>query len=57
MLPRFTQIVVSIEVFCNLKDLTIDELIRRLRAAEDRFDENVDHAVDKMGRLLLAEED
>jgi hypothetical protein len=36
--PRFTQVVVSIEMLCNLKDLTVEELIGRLRAAEERFD-------------------
>jgi hypothetical protein len=49
--------VVSIEMFCNLKELTVEELIGRLRAAEERFDEKVDHVTDRTGRLLLAEED
>jgi hypothetical protein len=55
--PRFTQVVVSIEMLCNLKDLTVEELIGRLRAAEERFDDKTEHVTDKMGRLLLAEED
>jgi len=55
--PRFTQVVVSIEMFCNLKELTVEELIERLRAAEERFDDKVEKIVDKAGRLLLAEDD
>lgn len=54
---RFAQVVISIEMFCNLKELTVDELVGRLHAAEDRLDEKVDHIIDKVGRLLLAEED
>jgi hypothetical protein len=54
---RFTQVVVTIEMFCDLKQLSVDELVGRLRAAEDRFDDKVEHLVDKAGRLLLAEED
>ena len=59
--PRFTSVVVSIEMFCDLKKLSMEELIGRLRAAEERFDEQsddkVDQITDKAGRLLLAEED
>ena len=55
--PQFTQVVVSIEMFCNLKELTVEELIGRLRAAEERFDDKVEQIVDKAGRLLLAEDD
>jgi hypothetical protein len=54
---RFTQVVVTIEMFCDLKQLSVDELVGRLRAAEDRFDDKVKHLVDKAGRLLLAEEE
>jgi hypothetical protein len=53
---RFTQIVVTIEMFCDLKQLSVDELVGRLRVAEERFDDKVEHLVDKMGRLL-AEDD
>jgi hypothetical protein len=35
----------------------VDELVGRLRAAEDRFDDKIEHLVDKTGRLLLAEEE
>ncbi|XP_066395998.1 uncharacterized protein [Miscanthus floridulus] len=55
--PQFTQIVVSIEMFVDLKTLTVKELVGRLWAAEERFDEKVDQIVDKAGRLMLAEED
>ncbi|XP_066392419.1 uncharacterized protein [Miscanthus floridulus] len=55
--PRFTQIVVSIEMFVDLKTLIVEELVGRLQAAEERFDEKVDQIVDKAGRLMLAEED
>lgn len=44
-------------MFCDLKAMTVEELVGRLRAAEDRFDEKVDQITDKAGRLLLAEED
>ena len=40
--PSFTSVVVLIEMFCDLKKLTMDELIGRLRAAEERLDEKVE---------------
>ena len=40
--PRFTSVVVSIEMFCDLKKLTMEELMGRLRAAEERLDEKVE---------------
>lgn len=49
----FTQVVMSIEMFCDLRTLIVDELVGRLRAAEERFDDKVDQIVDKEGRLLL----
>ena len=55
--PRLAPIVVSIEMFLNLKEITVDELIGRLRAAEDRLNEKVEQVTDKAGRLLLAEEE
>lgn len=39
---RFSQVVVSIEMFCDLKIMTVEELVGRLRAAEDRFDEKLE---------------
>jgi hypothetical protein len=47
--PRFIQIVVSIEMFVDLKTLTVDELVGRFRAAEECFDDNMDQIVDKAG--------
>ncbi|CAD6334291.1 unnamed protein product [Miscanthus lutarioriparius] len=55
--PHFHSVVVSIEMFCDLKKLTVEELIGHLRAAEERFDEKVEQITDKAGWLLLAEED
>jgi len=55
--PRFSQLVVSIEMFCDMKTLTVEELVGRLRAAEDRLDDKVEQITDKSGRVLLAEED
>ena len=55
--PRFTQVVVSIEMFVDLKKLSVDELVGRLRAVEERFDDNVEQITDKAGWLLLMEED
>ena len=46
---RFTSVVVSIEMFCDLKKLTVEELIGRLCAAEERFDEKVEQITDKAG--------
>jgi hypothetical protein len=54
---RFTQMVVSIEMFCDLKTMTVDELMGRLRMGEDWLDDKVNQIVDKAGRLLLTEED
>jgi hypothetical protein len=53
---RFAGVVVSIEMFCNLKELTVEELVGRLRAAKERLDDHVEQITDKAGRLLLAEE-
>ena len=55
--PRFTQVVVLIEMFRDLKTLKLEELVGKLHAAEDRMDGKVDQTDDKAGRLLLAEED
>ena len=49
--------MVSIEMFVDLKKLSVDDLVGRLRAAEERFDDNVEQITDKAGRLLLVEED
>jgi hypothetical protein len=43
-------------MFCDLK-LTIDGLVGRLCAAEDRLEETIDKVVDKTRRMLLAEDE
>ncbi|CAD6273156.1 unnamed protein product [Miscanthus lutarioriparius] len=55
--PKFNQVAVSIEMFCDMKTLTVEELVGRLRVAEDRFEEKVEQITDKAGRLLLAEDE
>jgi hypothetical protein len=54
---RFSPIVVSIEMFCDTKKMTVEELVGRLRAVEERLDDKVEQIVDKVGRLMLAKED
>lgn len=44
-------------MFCNLKALSVNELVGCLRAAEEHIEDKVEHVVDKTGRLLLAEEE
>jgi hypothetical protein len=55
--PRFNQVVVSIEMFCHMKTLSVKDLVGRLRAAEDRLEDKVENVTDKAGRLLLAEDE
>jgi hypothetical protein len=50
-------VVVSIEMFVDLKTLTVEELIGRLWAVEERFEDKTEAVTDKMGRLMMAEED
>jgi hypothetical protein len=40
--PRYNQVAVAIEMFCDMKELTIEELVGRLRAVEDRFEPSVE---------------
>jgi len=54
---RFNQVAVSIEMFCDMKELSVEELVGRLRAAEDRIGDKVDQLADKTGKLLLTEEE
>lgn len=54
---RFNQIVVSIEMFCDVKTLLVEDLVGRLRVADDRLVDKVERITDKAGCLLLAEED
>ena len=44
-------------MLCDLKKLTVEELIGLLRAAEERLEEKVAQITDKAERLLLAEEE
>ena len=55
--PRLNQVVVSIEMFCDVKKLSVEDLVGRLWAVEDRFDDKVEQITNKAGRLLLVEED
>jgi hypothetical protein len=55
--PGFNQVAVSIEMFCDVKTLSVEDLVGRLRAAEDRFEDKVEQITDKAGWLLLAEEE
>jgi len=54
--PRYSQIVVSIEMFVDLKTLTVEELVGRLQAAQDHLEDNTKQVTDKMGRLMMAED-
>ena len=54
---HFNQVVISIEMFCDVKKMTVDELVGHLWAAQDRLDNKVEQIIDKAGCLLLVEED
>lgn len=55
--PKYNQVAVTIEMFCDLKTLTMEELVGRLRAAEDRFEPVVEEVTNKAGQLMLTEEE
>jgi hypothetical protein len=55
--PRYNQVAVMIEMFCVLKTLSVEELVGRLRAAEDRFEPAAEEVTDKQGQLMMTEED
>jgi len=55
--PRYNQVAVTIEMFCDLKTLSVEELVGRLRAAEDRFEPTVEDVTNKQGQLMMTEED
>jgi len=55
--PCYNQVAVTIEMFCDLKKLSIEELVGRLRAVEDRFEPSVEQVTEKAGKLLLMEEE
>jgi hypothetical protein len=44
-------------MFCDVKTLSVEDLVGRLQAAEDRFEDKLEQVTDKAGRLLLAEEE
>jgi hypothetical protein len=52
---RYAQIAISIETLLDLKTLTTEELVGRLKMAEDRL--AIEYVVDKTQKLLLSEED
>lgn len=54
---RYNQVAVTIEMFCDLKTLTIEELVGRLRVAEDRFEPSVEQVTEKLPKLLLTEKE
>lgn len=54
---KYNRVAVAIEMFCDIKDLTIEELVGRLRAAEDRFEPSVEQVTNKTGQLLLTEDE
>ncbi|CAD6336836.1 unnamed protein product [Miscanthus lutarioriparius] len=48
---------VAIEMFKDLKNLTIEELIGHLRAVEERFEPMMEQVTEKAEKLLLTEEE
>ena len=44
-------------MFCDLKKLKIEDMVVRCRATEERVDAKVEQIIDKVGRLLLVQED
>jgi len=54
---KYNQVAVAIEMFCDLDTLTVEELIGRLRAAEDRFEPTIEKVTEKTGNLLMTEEE
>lgn len=52
---RYMQIAISIETMLDLKELTVEDLVGRLKLAEDRL--GVEAVTDKTGKLLLTQED
>lgn len=49
VLSRYSQVAVAIEMFKDLKNLTIEELIGHLRAVEERFEPSVEQVTEKAG--------
>jgi hypothetical protein len=44
-------------MFCDLKTLSVEELVGHLRAAEDRFEPPVEEVTNKQGQLMMTEDD
>jgi len=44
-------------MFCDLKTLSMEELVGRLRVAEDRFEPSVEEVTNKAGQLMMTEDD
>jgi hypothetical protein len=56
VLAKYNQITCSIEMFAELKKMSLDELVGRLHVAEERCGGSIESAADGVGRLLLTEE-
>jgi hypothetical protein len=54
---RFNPVVDSIEMFCDLEKMTMEELVGWLCVVEKWLDDKVEQIIDKAGRLMLAEDD
>jgi hypothetical protein len=52
---RYAQIAISIETLLDLKSLTLEELVGRLRMAEDRME--MESVTEKTRKLMLTEEE
>lgn len=53
--PRYSQVAISIETLVDLQTLSVEELTGRLKAVEERYEQ--DNTDDASGHLLLTEED
>ena len=52
---KYAQIAISIETMLDLKKLSLEDLVGRLRMAEDRME--IESITDKAGKLMLTEEE
>jgi hypothetical protein len=50
-------VAVTIKMFCDLKKLTIEELVNRLCVTEDHFEPKEEQVVEKGPKLLLTKEE
>jgi tetrahydromethanopterin S-methyltransferase subunit G len=51
--PKYNQVTVTVEMFCDQKTVTMEELVERLQAIEDRFEPIVEEVTNKAGQLML----